>query len=75
MSELWERALFPKLVLKSNQVKEPEFDLDSVKGNVKITKKIILKPFETIQVSAQSSVKGHYKLVNVITERLTNNLG
>ena len=48
----WERALFPRYVLKSVNLEEPEFDLDQVKGTVKLTKGVNLAPFETIHVSA-----------------------
>ena len=57
----WERALFPGYVLKSANLEEPEFDLDQVKGTVKLTKGVTLAPFETIHISAKSSVRGHFK--------------
>ena len=59
--------------MKSEVIKDSEFDLDQVKGKVKLTKKVTLTPFETIQVSAKSSVRGHYKRVLVIMEKLNTN--
>ena len=31
--------------------KEPDFDLDQVKGKVKLTKAVTIKPFQTVHVS------------------------
>ena len=59
--------------MKSEVIKDLEFDLDQVKGKVKLTKKVTLTPFETIQVSAKSSVRGHHKRVLVIMEKLNTN--
>ena len=70
MTKQWERALFPRYVLKSANLEEPEFDLDQVKGTVKLTKGVTLAPFETIHVSAKSSVRGHFKRVLVLMEKL-----
>ena len=59
--------------MKSKTIRDPEFDLDQVKGKVKLTKKITLAHFETIQVSAKSSIRGHYKRVLIIMEKLNAN--
>ena len=43
LSVAWARANFyPRSVLKQIQVQEPEFDLNSVKGQVKITKAVTI---------------------------------
>ena len=74
LTKQWERALFPRYILKSANLKEPEFDLDNVKGTIKLTKKVTLAPFETIHVSAKSSVRGHFKRVLVLMEKLADNM-
>ena len=56
LSKTWEQALFPRYVMKSETIKDPEFDLNQVKGKVKLTKKVTIAPFEIIQGSAKSSV-------------------
>ena len=45
-----------------------DFNLNSVGGDVKVCKTTILSPFSTTFVKGRSSVKGHYKRVNVATE-------
>ena len=70
LSKIWERALFPRYLMKSETIKDPDFDLDLVKGIVKLTKDVTLSPFETVHVSAKSSVKGHFKRVLVLMEKL-----
>ena len=44
------------------------FDLEKVEGNVRITKNVVIKPFNTVKISAQSKVRHHHKNVHVITE-------
>ena len=46
-SKPWQRALFSKHILKLQNSKTSDFDLNNLNGNVKITKAITLKPFET----------------------------
>ena len=51
LSLAWARANFPpRPISKQTQVQEPEFDLNSIKGQVKITKAITIPPFKTIHV-------------------------
>ena len=51
LSVAWARANFPpKSIAKSANVKESEFNLDSVKGKVKITKTVTIPPFETVLI-------------------------
>ena len=45
-----------------------DFSLNSVGGDVKVHKTTILPPFSTTFAKGRSSVKGHYKRVNVATE-------
>ena len=44
------------------------FDLDTVNGGVKITKQVVIKPFHTVRMSAQSKVRHHHKNVHILTE-------
>ena len=51
LSVSWARANFPpRPIIKSAQVQEPEFGLNLIKGQVKITKAITIPPFETVHV-------------------------
>ena len=57
----WERAIFPKHILKKEKVIEPDFNLDSVEGKVKLSKSLVLKPFEMVLVSGISESRQHRK--------------
>ena len=50
-------------VLASTPVK-----LDQFQGLLKVTKRIVIPPFETVAVSALSKIKGHTHKVHVVTE-------
>ena len=65
----WETANFPpQSIAKSNLVKEPEFDLNKIKGQVKLTKSVTIAPFKTVHVSGLTECNQHFKWVNVIIE-------
>ena len=65
----WETASFsPQTLSKSSVLKEPNFDLDQVKGEVKLTKEVTIKPFQTVHVSGLTECDRHFKRVNVIVE-------
>ena len=49
-------------------MRESEFDLETIKGNVKITKQVTLGPFETKHVPGLTECSTHYKRVHVVTE-------
>ena len=72
LSKCWHRGQLASLLAnKSAQFKseeESKFKLDQVKGTVKLTRSIELKPFETTHVQAISKVKGHDQQINVVTE-------
>ena len=42
---------------------EPDFNLNSVEGKVKLSKSLVLKPFETVLVSGVSESRQHRKLM------------
>ena len=69
LPQAWETANFPPQTLaKSGILKEPEFDLNKVKGHVKLTKSITIGPFQTVHVSGLTECNQHVKRVNVIVE-------
>ena len=52
LPQAWETAgCPPPTVSKSGILREPEFDLDNVRGYVKLTKSITIGPFQTIHTS------------------------
>ena len=59
----WETAIFPKHILNKEKIVEPDFNLDLVNGKVKLSKSVVLKPFETILVSGISELRQHRKRV------------
>ena len=66
----WARANFPpKPISKTATVSGPEFDLDTIKGHVKITKTITISPFQTVQTTGIMNCSSHFTRVRVITER------
>ena len=47
LPQAWETANFPPQILaKSGILKEPEFNLNKVKGHVKLTKSMTIGPFQ-----------------------------
>ena len=53
---------------KSGIFKEPGFDLNKVKGHVKLTKSATVGPFKTVHVSGLTECNQHFKRVSVIVE-------
>ena len=65
----WQRGIISrKVVIKQLQLKENKDILDQVKGDVKLTRKIVIPPLETISVSGMTNINKHSKRVNIITE-------
>ena len=48
-----------------------KFCLDDIKGPVHTIQKVTIPPFSTVNVQANSSVKGHCMWVHVLTELVT----
>ena len=71
----WERAIFPKHILNKEKIIEPDFNLDSVEGKVKLSKSVVLKPFETVLVSGISELMQHRKRVHVMIDSVEGSLG
>ena len=67
LSQSWKLAYVNTVVCKPLQVGEldREFDLNQVKGNVIITKKVTIPIFQTIVVKGLTKVIGHCKHVHV----------
>ena len=58
----WARANFPpKPISKLATISGPEFDLDTIKGHVKITKAITISPFQTVQATGIMNCSSHFK--------------
>ena len=69
LPQVWETANFPPQTLaKSGILKEPEFDLNKVKGYVKLTKSITIGPFQKEHASGLMECNQYFKRVNVIVE-------
>ena len=66
MTFSWQSVALPACASKASGMED--FSLNSVGGDVKVHKTTILPPFSTTFVKGRSSVKGHYKRVNVATE-------
>ena len=54
--------------IESDPVEEQKFSLDDVKGLVCTTQKVTILPFSTVNVHANTSVKGHCMRVHILTE-------
>ena len=68
LSIAWKTASFPSYLKKNITLKEPEFDLNKIKGHVRLTKSITIAPFQTIHVLGLMGCDQHSKRVNVIVE-------
>ena len=67
LSTVWKTANFPPLD-KNLKFKEPEFDLNKIKGHVKLSKAVTIAPFQTVHVSGLTECDQHFKRVNVLVE-------
>ena len=54
--------------MESDPVEVQKFHLDGVKGAVHITQKVTIPPFQTLNIKANASVKGHCMKVHVLME-------
>ena len=53
---------------KNLTISKPEFDLNQVKGHVRLTKSVTIAPFQTIRVPGLTECNQHFKRVNVLVE-------
>ena len=63
----WKTANFPPLE-KNLKISKPEFDLNQVKGHVRLTKSVTIAPFQTIRAPGLTECNQHFKRVNVLVE-------
>ena len=65
-SHQWQCGIIScKVVMKQTQLKENKDILEQIKGEVKLTRKVVIPPLETISFS---NIKKHCKCVNIVTE-------
>ena len=67
LSIAWKTANFPP-ISKNLKINEPEFDLNTIRGHVKLTKPVTIAPFQTVHISGLTECNQHFKRVNVIVE-------
>ena len=70
LSLAWKSAALPAYASKATKMEN--FNLDSVKGDIKMHKAMILPPFSTTFVKGRSTIRGHHKRINVATEHSSN---
>ena len=69
LSPAWITASFtPQVLSKAGVLNEPIFDLNQVNGQVKLTKTVVIKPFQMVHVSGHTECNHQFKRVNVIVE-------
>ena len=69
LSPPWETASFaPQALSKAGVLNKPNFNLNQVNGKVKLTKAVVIKPFQMVHVSGHTGCKQHFKRVNIIVE-------
>ena len=68
-SHQWQCGIISqKVVMKQMKLKENKDVLLQVKGEVKLTRKVVIPPLDTINVSGLSNIHKHSKQVNIVTE-------
>ena len=72
LSIAWKTASFPSHLNKNLTLKEPEFNLNKIKGHVRLTKPITIAPFQTVHVLGLTGCDQHSKRVNIIVETNTD---
>ena len=69
LSPAWVTVSFaPQALSKVGVLNEPSFDLNQMNGQVKLTKAVVIKPFQTVHVSGHTECNQHFKRVNVIVK-------
>ena len=68
LSIAWKTVGFPSHRSKNLTLKEPEFNLNKIRGHVRLTKPITIAPFQTVHISGLTECDQHSKRVNVIVE-------
>ena len=71
LTPAWVTASFaPQALSKAGVLNEPNFNLNQVNGKVKLTKAVVIKPFQTIHVSGHTECNQHFLInrANAIVE-------
>ena len=69
LSPAWETTGFvPHTLSKAGILSKANFDRGRVDGKVKLTKSVVIKPFQTVHVSGLTECSKHFKRVNVVVE-------
>ena len=68
LSIAWKTASFLSYLKKDITLKDLEFDLNKIKGHVRLTKSTTIAPFQTVHVLGLTGCDQHSKRVNVIVE-------
>ena len=69
VDKCWQRGIISwKIAMKTAKLKENKDLLDKVTGNVKLTRKVTIPPFETVTILGVTHVNMHSKRVNIVTE-------
>ena len=61
-------AKIRKLIWENDPVEVQKYQLDGVKGAVCTTQKVMIPPFQTVNIKANAGVKGHCMKVHVLME-------
>ena len=69
LGKTWERGQVGR-VIANKQAQIEGFDLNSVKGKVRLTRSLTVKPGEGCQITAVTNIKGNSKRLNVLVESL-----
>ena len=63
-----EKLKLENLSGENDPVEVQKYQLDGVKGAVYTTQKVMIPPFQTVNIKANAGVKGHCMKVHVLTE-------
>ena len=68
LAQSWKLAYVSMIISKSAPIRDPQFDLDQVKGKVVTSKKVKIPALQTVVVKRLTKVTGHEKHVHVLVE-------
>ena len=70
LGKAWERARMSSYIGgKAVRLQEgTDFCLDQIKGDIKLTKDVVIKPFEAVRVQDITKVRNHQKRVHIMVE-------
>ena len=69
VGKAWQRGIISrKVAMKSAQLKTDKDVLDQIKGEVKLGRKVVIAPLDSVHISGITHIHSHTKRVNVMTE-------